>query len=59
MVGTIIMKHTTKVIVKDKKLIISLNSPIVKNELRMLRSELLQKIQEQIGIKYITDVIIK
>jgi hypothetical protein len=58
-IGNHILKHTTKLRLKNKKLYVYINSPIVKNELRMLRSEILEKIHLKIEKKYINDVIIR
>lgn len=58
-IGKPIMKYTTKLHIKNKKLYVYINSPIVKNELRMLRSEILENIQLKIGKNYINDVIIR
>lgn len=58
-VGPVILKYTSKLVLKNKKLYINISSPIVKNELRMLRSEIIEKIQQKIGTNYIIDVIIK
>lgn len=58
-VGKTISKYASKIVLKDKKLYISINSPIVKNELRMLKEQLLEKIHEKIDKRYITDVVIK
>ena len=59
LVGHVIMKHTNKIVLKNKTLIITIHSPIVKNELRMLRSELLQRIREKVEYVEINDIIIK
>jgi len=58
-VGPVIMKYITKIVLKEKKLYISINSPIIKNELRMLKVQVLEKIHEKVDHRYITDVIIK
>lgn len=58
-IGNPLMKHTIKLNLKNKKLYVYINSPIVKNELRMLRTEILEKIQLKIDKNYINDIIIR
>lgn len=58
-IGDPLMRHIIRIKLKDKKLYVYINSPIVKNELRMLRTEILEKIQLKIEKKYIKDVIIR
>ncbi len=57
--GPLIKKHTTKTILKNKKFYIYIDSPIVKNELRMLRTQILENIQEKIGSAYLNEIIIR
>lgn len=59
LVGPLIMKHTKKITLKNKTLTITIQSPIVKNELHMLRSELLRRIQEKVNYIEINEIIIK
>jgi predicted nucleic acid-binding Zn ribbon protein len=59
LVGNMIHKHTKKITLKNKILTIIIDSPIVKNELRMLRTELLLRIKENVPLVDIDEIIIK
>ncbi|GEM_PF-591323 len=54
--GTYIAKKTRKLIVKDKKLIIYLDSGVLKEEFSFSRSKIPQMINEKLGENLIEDV---
>ena len=56
-VGGIFAKHTTNLYVKNKKLHVSLDSSVLRNELYMERSELVKKINTEIGKIVIDEVV--
>ena len=58
-VGGLIARHTKKIELNDSKLTVETNSPIVKNELRMLRSNILARLNETIGKNLIKEIEIK
>ncbi len=58
-VGSIFAKHTTNMYVKDKKLYVSLDSSVLRNELYMERTEIVKKLNSEIGKKVITEIIFR
>ena len=48
-IGKTIARYTKNIELKDNKLTIYITSPTVKNELLMLRSEIMDKLNEKIG----------
>jgi hypothetical protein len=57
--GKIIALHTKKIELSNDILIVHITSPIVKNELRMLKSDIIAKINEKIGKQFIKEIIIR
>ncbi len=58
-VGKVIARYTKKVELNGNKLTIYITSPTVKNELMMLRSEIIAQMNEKIGKELITEVDIR
>jgi len=58
-VGSTIAKRTTKIYVRDKTLIVHLESSVMKNELHFLREAILEKINTMIGEGIIEKIIFK
>jgi len=56
-VGSIFAKHTTNMYVKNKKLFVFLDSSVLRNELYMERTEIIKKLNSEIGKKVITEII--
>jgi len=56
-VGSIFAKHTTNMYVKGKKLYVFLDSSVLRNELHMERTEIVKKLNLEIGKKVITEII--
>jgi|YNPMSStandDraft_2_1061718.scaffolds.fasta_scaffold35703_2 predicted nucleic acid-binding Zn ribbon protein len=55
--GEYIAKHTNKVYIKDKVLYVKIHSSIIKQELRMVHDDLLNKINTLAGSQYIKRII--
>ena len=58
-VGTMISKRTKKIEIKNGKMIIYLQSSVVKNELMMLRESLRNSLNEKAGEEIIKEIILK
>lgn len=58
-VGSIIANHTTKLYVNRGVLFVSVDSAALSHELFMERSELVDKLNKEIGKKVITEIVIK
>lgn len=58
-VGKTIARKTDNIYIKDGKLFVEMNSSIARNELSMLKSSLVGRLNEKAGSKVITDIIIK
>jgi len=56
-VGGIIARHTTNLYVKNRNLYVILDSSVLRNELFMERSMLVDKLNQEIGKKVIDDII--
>jgi predicted nucleic acid-binding Zn ribbon protein len=59
MVGKAISSRTIKVYIKDRVLIVHLNSSVVRNELMMIREALREKLNNQAGEEIIKEIILK
>lgn len=57
LMGTAIANRTTQIYVSQKKLFIRIESSVIKNELLMVRSGIIQKINERAGSEVITDIV--
>lgn len=57
LVGKYIANRTKELFVRDKKLFLRLESSVVKNELMMIRSQIIQKVNEEAGTVLIEDVV--
>ncbi|MDD2198696.1 MAG: DUF721 domain-containing protein [Bacteroidales bacterium] len=55
-VGTIIAKKTKQIEIRNRKLYISLNSSVVRNELMQLKPDLIRRLNEETGSNTITDI---
>ena len=58
-VGKLIARHTKRIELKESKLIMEINSPTVKNELLMLRSEIIARLNEKIGKELVKEIEIR
>ncbi len=58
-VGKIIAKHTTRLKVSNRILYINLDSSVIRNELMMSRSIVIEKINDEMGGKVIEDIVLR
>lgn len=58
-VGSIIAKHTTRLQVLDRVLYIKVDSSVVRNELMMSRTEVIAKINDEMGGKVIDNIVLR
>jgi len=56
-VGGIFAKHTTNLYVKNKKLYVVLDSSVLRNELYMERSNLVKKLNIEVGKEVVDEII--
>ena len=56
-VGKIFAKHTTNLNVKNKKLYVKLDSSVLRSDLYMERSQIVKKLNDEIGKKVIEEII--
>lgn len=58
-VGSVVAKHTLKLTLHKGVLCAELDSSIVRNELRMLKSKIIEEINHELGQNIIKDLILK
>ena len=58
-VGPVIAKHTKSIRLKDRKLILYLNSAALRHTLSFSKSELISKLNDSLGKELIDDVVLK
>ncbi len=58
-VGKAIAKHTSRVYIKESVLYIHLDSPVVRNELLMIKGVIKERINERAGEDLVTEVILR
>lgn len=59
LMGTTIAKYTNKIYIFDQKLFIETSVGPLKNELGFQKQQIIERVNEKMGEKIITDVIIK
>ena len=57
--GGNIQRSTAKIFVKNRVLFVYLKSPIVRNELMMMKSDIIRKLNEQVGEKVIDELVLR
>lgn len=57
--GRAIAKRTTKVIMKDGTMFIYLSSPVVRNELMMIRESLRERLNEEAGEELVKEIVLR
>lgn len=57
LMGTAIASRTKQIYIKDKKLFLRIESSVIKNELLMLQSEIIRKLNERAGHQVITSLV--
>jgi Protein of unknown function (DUF721). len=58
-VGKAISSRTSNIYIKDQVLYVHLNSSVVRNELLMLRQELIERLNQKAGTEVIRDIVLK
>ncbi len=59
LIGKAIAKRTTSIYIKKKTLFVSLNSSVVKNELMMMRQQIIDAINKEAGEIMIEKIVIR
>ncbi|WP_113651957.1 DUF721 domain-containing protein [Pedobacter namyangjuensis] len=57
LMGTAIANRTTQIYVNNKKLFVRIESSVIKNELLIVRTGIIQKLNEHAGGEVITEII--
>ena len=58
MMGKAVANRTKDIFIRDRKLFIRLESAVIKNELLMMRSNIIEKMNERAGSSIIDEIII-
>lgn len=58
-IGKTAARYTQNLYIKDRKLFVKVNSSIIRSELIMLKSGILQKLNENAGEKLIDDIVFR
>jgi predicted nucleic acid-binding Zn ribbon protein len=57
LMGTAIANRTTQIYVSQKKLFVRIESSVIKNELLMVRTGIVQKLNERAGSEVVTEIV--
>jgi len=57
LLGKTVARATTRIYLKDGKLVVHLNSSVVKNELYMLQDEIIKKLNDAAGEELVTGIV--
>ncbi len=57
LMGTAVANRTTQIYVSQRKLFVRIESSVIKNELLMVRTGIIQKLNERAGSEVITEII--
>jgi len=57
--GNNVARATSKLFIKNRILFVYLKSPVVRNELMMLKSTIIKSLNERVGEKIIDDIVLK
>ncbi|TKC07325.1 DUF721 domain-containing protein [Pedobacter frigoris] len=57
LMGNAVANRTTQIYISQKKLFVRLESSVVKNDLMMVRTGIIQKINERAGAEVIVDIV--
>lgn len=58
-VGKMISNKTKKIYIKDKKLFVYLNSSIARNEISMVKDDLVKRLNQEAGGEIIEDIVLR
>jgi len=59
LVSKVIADHTTKIYLKNKKLYVSFDSSVIKEELAYAKSKMIQNLNEELGETVVEEIIIR
>jgi predicted nucleic acid-binding Zn ribbon protein len=59
LMGKTISRATKKIYIKDSKLFVVISSSVVRNELHMLKTEIVKKLNEKAGEEMITELVLR
>ncbi|MFD0939284.1 DUF721 domain-containing protein [Pedobacter boryungensis] len=57
LMGTAVANRTTQIYVSNKKLFVRIESSVIKNELLMVRTGIIQKLNERAGSEVVTEIV--
>lgn len=57
MMGSAVANRTKEMFIRDRKLFIRIESSVIKNEMVMIRSQILEKMNERAGSKVLDEII--
>ena len=57
MMGTAVSNRTREMFIRDRKLFIRIESSVIKNEMVMIRSQILDKMNERAGSKVLDEIV--
>jgi hypothetical protein len=55
--GTAVANRTTQIYVSQKKLFVRIESSVIKNELLIVKTGIIEKLNERVGNAVITDIV--
>ena len=58
-VGKTVARYTENIYIKNKKLMVFVNSSVVKNELLMIRDPLINRLNKEVGEEVISEIVIR
>ncbi|MCF8227188.1 MAG: DUF721 domain-containing protein [Bacteroidales bacterium] len=59
LLGRNVSMATRSIYIKDRKLFVKLHSSVIRNELSLLKEDLMKKLNESAGSEVITDIILR
>ena len=59
LMGKTISRATQKIYIKDRKLFVVISSSVIRNELYMLKQEIVRKLNERVGEDIITELVLR
>ena len=59
LLGIMVAKKTKSLYIRDRKLFVTLHSSVVRNELEMMKGDLILRLNEAAGMKIIDDVVLR
>ena len=57
LIGTAVANRTTEIYVSNKKLFVRIESSVIKQELLMVRNEIIAKLNERVGNEVINEIV--